>query len=263
MAALGSGPLVGGSHLCARARVNQKTERRLHCFTFRKLQSQLWNTSLFGASPQREVELFAPPRTATMPDPDPATNSTDVVEAPYLRSTVSRFGGMVAQGHTVSIPTKAFAIQQQASGEVDHANFNSRYQANLTTFCPGVPGYTGFKPHGSATMNMNPHAYISGMHDPSEQPRVMPPPGYAGHLRSAKAGDSPNAWGTSHWRPTNNKHGVATPARSPPKAPALSPELEAERREAEEANELLELRSLGIRGSMANASPHGGGVYNF
>mmetsp|Transcript_44839 Transcript_44839/g.117626 ORF Transcript_44839/g.117626 Transcript_44839/m.117626 type:complete len:113 (+) Transcript_44839:62-400(+) len=112
-----------------------------------------------------------------MPTPDPRTNSTNVQEGPLVRSTVSRFGGVVAQGYTVSVPKKAFDWAA-AKEEVDHKDFEDRYKPELTTFGPGVPGYQGFKPHGSNTLNMDPHAYISGMHDPSLQPYVMPPPGY-------------------------------------------------------------------------------------
>jgi len=196
---------------------------------------------------------------------DPSTNSTGVVEQPYLKSTVSRFGGTVWQGATVSLPQKAFDIQAAAPTQVDHSNFETRYQPNLTTFGAGVPGYTGFKPHGTTTLNVDAHAYISGVHDPSLQPYVMPPPGYSGHLRSASRGDANNGWGTSHWKPATNKPGVASPTKSPPKyaGPPMSPEQEAEIREAAEANELLDLRSMGIRAALRAAPDSGGGAFSF
>ena len=118
-------------------------------------------------------------------------HTSEVVEAPYLRTVVSRFGGVVAQGNTVSIPTTAFEIAGHGLHQpVDHTNFNQRYGPSVTTYGPGVAGYGGFKPHGTTTGNLEAHSYLSGMHEPQKQPYVMPPPGYAGHLRNANAGDA-------------------------------------------------------------------------
>ena len=204
-----------------------------------------------------------PPHGVTLAR-DMPKHTSEVVEAPYLRTVVSRFGGVVAQGNTVSIPTTAFEIAGHGLHQpVDHTNFNQRYGPSVTTYGPGVAGYGGFKPHGTTTGNLEAHSYLSGMHEPQKQPYVMPPPGYAGHLRNANAGDATSTWGTSHWKIGQTPKGVGSPTRSPPKGPTMSPEQLAEKREMDEANELLDLRSLGIRAALKVAQPQGGGGLSF
>jgi hypothetical protein len=187
-------------------------------------------------------DIPKPPQTKSIPiDADKKPKETKAAHESWWDKTV---------GHGLNQP-------------VDHTNFNQRYGPSVTTYGPGVAGYGGFKPHGTTTGNLEAHSYLSGMHEPQKQPYVMPPPGYAGHLRNANAGDATSTWGTSHWKIGQTPKGVGSPTRSPPKGPTMSPEQLAEKRDMDEANELLDLRSLGIRAALKVAQPQGSGGLSF
>ena len=78
-------------------------------------------------------------------------------------------------------------------------------------------------------------------YDDSKQPTYMPPPGYMGHLRNTKE----NCFGTTAYKRGSHFRAGLKSWQSPD--PPSSPEEELKRREADEANEILQLRSTGLR----------------
>ena len=185
-----------------------------------------------------------------------------------VRPVVSRFGGMVMEGHAVHIPKQVGGV---SVGAADNDNdFESRCKPAYSNVYAGVPGYTGFKPHAS-------HPKVLGMSDApqarqrpmaqldtSKQPYVMPVVGFTGHIRGLA--DADKNYGTTHWKNSGAVNKSHQPAAARPwdnrdvagrpfggHAPGdfgrypVDPEYELKRREAEEANEILELRSMGIR----------------
>ena len=194
-----------------------------------------------------------------------------VVESTHLRPTVSRFGGMIQEGNAVAIPNQTW--DQNAPLWGSPHDFATRHRPSLEVYGAGVPGYTGYKPHGSSPVQagglMKPHSPTYAAHDPSLQPQAMPVVGYSGHVRSTK--DSNASFGTSHWKPAAAP-GVPMVGAAATMAGGthvdgywvdqdldddgvIDEEFIKERREMEEANELLELRSMGIRAALKNSLP--------
>jgi len=179
---------------------------------------------------------------------------------------------MVLESSAVHIPPQ---LAPTSVGAADNDNdFESRCQPSVANVYAGIPGYQGYKPHGShpSVLGSNAapsaHARPASALDTSKQPYVMPVVGYAGHLRGLA--DADKNYGTSHWK----NAGAVNPSRRP--ASSLpwdgrdmagrpfggwtpgdggvydpDPEHEQKRREAEEANEILELRSMGIRAMLS------------
>ena len=199
-----------------------------------------------------------------------------VSEINHLRPKVSRFGGMIQEGHAVMIPEQTWNGSEPLWGDKD---FIARHKPELSTYGAGIPGYAGYRPHATPTRTMMftpaeapetapvaPHAPDYRALDTSKQPYFMPPPGYSGHMRNTK--DSHAAFGTSHWRnqtPTSRAASAAIVAQAAkqralglhvPKATmygqptSTRAEMDATKIEDNEANELLQLRSMGIRAAM-------------
>lgn len=130
-----------------------------------------------------------------------------------------------------------------------------------------VPGYTGYRVHGShptvkgESSAPRPHAPAYAAYDGSGRPMVMPVVGYSGHLRHTH--ESHVSYGTSHWKGAGTviprtpsppgRRGIGPFSGSPPAR--LTPEEEQAERDADEANEILQLRSMGIRSALKNALP--------
>lgn len=195
-------------------------------------------------------------------------------QSAHLRTVVSRFGGMLEESNAVLIPPQAPA-SPPSSGT--GSGFNTRHMTEQTNVYAGIPGYMGFKPHGShpailgADAAPKPHARPMSSLDTSGQPFIMPVVGYSGHLRRSQ-----ESFGTSHWKNagavTSNRSAASKPwdnrdsAGRPfggwtPGDGGLyepDPEESQKRKEAEEACELLELRSLGIR-NLIRKQPEIGG----
>jgi len=192
---------------------------------------------------------------------------------------ISRFGGILLESHAVHIPVQG---SYTSVGAADNDNdFDSRCKPEVSNVYAGVPGYTGYKPHGSHPTvlgsNTAPKAHdrATSALDTSKQPYIMPVVGYSGHIRGLA--DADKNYGTTHWKNSGAVNAHRKPAASRPwdnrdvagrpfggQMPgdggvyAEDPELEQKRREAEEANEILELRSMGIR-ALLNKKPELGG----
>lgn len=137
------------------------------------------------------------------------------------------------------------------------------------------------QPHGShpavlgASAAPDPHNRPVSALDTSKQPYIMPVVGYSGHIRGLA--DADLSYGTTHWknsgavnpqrkpagaRPWDNRDGAGRPHGG--HAPGdfgvyqEDPEFEQKRREADEANEILQLRSMGIRALLAKKPELGG-----
>ena len=190
----------------------------------------------------------------------------------HLRQVVSRFGGMIAESNAVHIPPQAPTQMGVAA-----TGYDTRHKPATANVYAGIPGYAGYRPHGSHPRVMGeqsaPKAHSRPLYalDVSKQPYIMPVVGYKGHIRMSQ-----EALGTSHWKNsgavTNNKAAASLPwdNRDVAGRPyggwapmdggryVEDPEMELKRREAEEANEILELRSMGIR-ALLKAQPELGG----
>ena len=112
--------------------------------------------------------------------------------------------------------------------------------------------------------------------DKSKRPYIMPVVGYSGHIRGLA--DADQNFGGSHWKNsgevTGNKSAASMPwdGRDVVGRPhggwtpgdggviQVDPEWEQKKREADEANEILELRSMGIR-AMLKKDPSMGGSH--
>lgn len=181
-----------------------------------------------------------------------------------LRPVVSRFGGMISESPAVDIPVQP---RSAASPPGSATDFNQRHAAALSNVYAGIPGYQGYKPHGShhnvlgESAAPKPHSQLQQNVDTSHQPYVMPVVGYGGHVRRSQ-----ETFGASHWKNSGNITGHKPAAsqgwdnRDVAGRPfggqtpgdfgqyAVDPvEYEQQKREADEANEILELRSMGIR----------------
>jgi len=211
------------------------------------------------------------------PPAGPATTDTSPPRAPFetanLRPQISRFGGMVLESSAVHIPPQHFGPASVGAADND-TDFESRCKPSVTNVYAGIPGYQGFKPHGSHPSVLGTNA-APGAHDrpsaaldTSKQPYVMPVVGYSGHLRGLA--DADKNYGTSHWKNSGSINPARRPAASRPwdgrdtsgrpfggwtpgdgGVYVADPEIEQKRREAEEANEILELRSMGIRAMLS------------
>lgn len=183
------------------------------------------------------------------------------------------------ESHAVHIPSQGSFV---SVGALDNDNdFESRCRPEVTNVFAGIPGYAGYKPHGShpSVLGTNaapaPHARPLAQLDTSKQPYIMPVVGYSGHIRGLA--DADKNYGTSHWKNSGFVNATHKPAASRPwdgrdiagrphggQTPGdfgryqEDPEYEQKRKEAEEANEILELRSMGIR-ALLKANPAIGG----
>lgn len=199
---------------------------------------------------------------------------------------------MVAQGHAVAVPeVREKHLEPWRGNTADTVplwgsdtdfrspsriagDFVSRHKADVVSFGAGIPGYSGFKPHGATVLwgdrpgspPLEPHLGLGGNSslDLSKQPYVMPVPGYSGHIRGHR-GDGWKSFGTTHWKNAgqvtghkpaaatawDNRDGAGRPFGGyTPKDGGVQhhdPDEAIKAREAEEANELLQLRSMGIR----------------
>jgi len=220
-----------------------------------------------------------PPQPMSEAQPFHESASRQPFETANIRPVVSKFGGMVLESHAVHIPSQgAFTSVGGADNDND---FESRCKPEVTNVYAGVPGYAGYKPHGShpavlgASAAPDPHNRPVSALDTSKQPYIMPVVGYSGHIRGLA--DADLSYGTTHWknsgavnpqrkpagaRPWDNRDGAGRPHGG--HAPGdfgvyqEDPEFEQKRREADEANEILQLRSMGIRALLAKKPELGG-----
>ena len=123
------------------------------------------------------------------------------IETTLFRDRVGRFGGMVRAGHAVAVPeAREKHLEPWRGNSADSvplwgadtdfsspsaisSDFVSRHKADVVTFGAGVPGYSGFKPHGSSVWGnrpnsppLDPHLGLSGNSslDLSKQPCAAP-----------------------------------------------------------------------------------------
>ena len=212
-------------------------------------------------------------RMGQPPPAPPAPLHESAASQPFmtasLRPVVSRFGGILMESHAVHIPVQTSAV---SVGAADNDNdFESRHKPEVTNVFAGIPGYTGYKPHGAHHKVLGssaaPPAHAGspvGAADTSKQPYIMPVVGYGGHVRGLA--DANKNYGATHWKNSGQVNPHRVPASSLPwdgrdiagrpfggQTPGdfgqykPDPEYERKRLEAEEANEILELRSMGIR----------------
>jgi hypothetical protein len=220
----------------------------------------------------------SPPENAadTVPYHEPASKAP--FETANLRPVVSRFGGMVMESSAVHIPAQASSV---SVGAADNDNdFESRCKPEVTNVYAGIPGYAGYRPQGSHPNVLGTNAAPAeraaprAALDTSKQPYIMPVVGYSGHIRGLA--DADKNYGTSHWKNSGNVTGHKAAASLPWDgrdvtgrpfggwAPSdggvqsADPEYDQKKREAEEAMEILELRSMGIRALMAKKPELGG-----
>ena len=229
------------------------------------------------AALEHGVRTNVPKDVKAPPEPTHASAKSQPFTTAALRPVVSRFGGMVLESHAVHIPKQPAPLSAAAA---DNDNdFESRFKPEVTNVYAGIPGYTGFKAQGSHPSVLGvtaaPPAHVSDQSalDTSMQPYVMPMPGYGGHIRGLS--DADKSYGTSHWKNAGKVNPSQAPAASKPwdgrdvagrafcgETPSDfgryedpegipgSPEYERRAREAAEANEILELRSMGIRATL-------------
>ena len=222
-------------------------------------------------------------RRNTPKPPPPEAAHASAAQQPFttasLRPVVSKFGGMVMESHAVHIPQQAGGVSVGAAD--DDFDYESRCKPSVTNVYAGIPGYTGYKPHGAHHSVLGtssappPHALPMSAVDTSKQPYIMPVVGFGGHIRGLA--DADKNFGASHWKNSGSVNAANRPAASRPwdgrdvagrphggQTPGdfgqyeEDPEYELKRREAEEANEILELRSMGLR-ALLKKSPELGG----
>lgn len=135
-----------------------------------------------------------------------------------VRPVVSRFGGMVLESHAVHIPTQGSFT---SVGAMDNDNdFDSRCKPEITNVFAGIPGYAGYKPHGShpSVLGTNAapaaHDRPTAQLDTSSQPYIMPVVGYSGHIRGLA--DADRNYGTTHWKNSGFVNPTHKPAASRP-----------------------------------------------
>ena len=195
-----------------------------------------------------------------------------------VRPVVSRFGGMLLESHAVHIPVQAGHTSGAAAD--DDNDFESRCKPEIANVFAGIPGYAGYKPHGShpsvlgSTAAPKAHDLPKSALDTSHQPYIMPVVGYSGHIRGLA--DADKNYGTSHWKNSGSVTGHKSAASKPwdgrdvagrphdGQTPSdfgkyhIDPDFEQKQREAAEANEILELRSMGIRALLKKDPSLGG-----
>jgi len=133
--------------------------------------------------------------------------SRAAAESTYLRTVISRYGGMIKQGHAVQIPPQTWNTRVDMGGTTSYLQ---RHPAKNVVVGSGVPGYMGYVPHGempakpsllgASTSPQRYHATDYRAMDRTMMPRRMPIVGYRGHLRNTK--ESTQCYGVSHWRST-------------------------------------------------------------
>ena len=186
---------------------------------------------------------------------------------------------MVLESSSVHIPKQASSV---SVGAADNDNdFESRCQPSVSNVYAGIPGYAGYRPQGSHPSvlgtNASPpaHDLKTSALDTSLQPFIMPVVGYSGHIRGLA--DADRNYGTSHWKNSGNVNPTHKAAASLPwdgrdvagrpfggwtpgdgGTYVADPDYEQKRKEADEANEILQLRSMGIRALMAKKPELGG-----
>lgn len=206
----------------------------------------------------------------------PVALSSGEGQSTHLRPTVSRFGGMIEQGHSAAIPMQSWETGRPPLwGSTPAHNFETRHAPAHAVVAPGVPGYTGHRPHGRAPppnvfgVNAAPPTHDStyAASSTDKQPFIMPVVGYSGHLRATH--ESHASFGTSHWKNSGqvtsnvapaarlagqaNRDAVGRPFNGQLRSSPQQTAEEAQRqRDADEANEILELRSMGIRAIVKN-----------
>lgn len=220
-----------------------------------------------------------PPQPPAEPAHQSAGANVQNFETANMRPVVSRFGGMVMESHAVHIPMQASSVSVAAAD--NDCDFDSRCVPQVANVYAGIPGYTGYKVHAShpKVLGSNaaprahdrPHSAL----DTSKQPYIMPVVGFSGHIRGLA--DADKNYGTSHWKNSGAVNKTNVPAASLPwdgrdvagrpyggRAPgdfgryAPDPEYEQMKRDADEANEILELRSMGIRALLEKKPELGG-----
>ena len=192
---------------------------------------------------------------------------------------MSRFGGVVQESNAVHIPQQGSAV---SVGAMDNdLDFDSRFKPEHRNVFAGIPGYQGFRPHASHPSVLGSNAAPPARHRPtaaldtSKQPYVMPVVGFTGHIRGLA--DADKNYGTSHWKNSGSINPARASAASKPwdgrdvagrpfggQAPGdfgkykADPEYARMKAEADEANEILELRSMGIRNLLRQKPELGG-----
>ena len=204
----------------------------------------------------------------------------------HLRPVVSRFGGIVMESAAVDIPVQAGIMNDKgqilSAAMMDNDNdFDSRCKPACSNVYAGIPGYSGYRPHGAhhnvLGESQAPPARDRAMSalDTSKQPYIMPVVGYTGHIRGLA--DADKNYGTTHWKNSgmvnpNNKAAASLPWDNRDVAGRPyggwtpgdggkyeeDPDIEEKKKAAAEANEILELRSMGIR-ALIQKSPELGG----
>ena len=225
--------------------------------------SLAWHRPVPMPSPDRPPPHSYRPQSASLAETRPDFQTA------HLRPVVSRFGGMIEESNAIHIPNQSW--EQRAL--TDRKDFESRHKAEHSNVYAGIPGYMGYKPHGShATAYVGrrsapkPHGSSRSHLDTSMQPYIMPVVGYSGHVRLGR-----HSFGTSHWKNAGYVTGNRAAASKPwdgrdsdgrpfggqiPSDGGLytpDPDVDLKMKEAAEANELLELRSMGIRALIAKS----------
>ena len=200
-------------------------------------------------------------------------------ETANMRTVVSRFGGLVQESNAVHIPNQNVGASVGAAD--NDLDFQSRFRPACANVYAGIPGYMGFRPHASHHSVLGekdapaPRERPLAALDTSKQPYVMPVVGFIGHIRGLA--DADKNYGTSHWKNAGNVNPSHAQAASKPwdgrdvagrphggytpgdfgRYPS-DPDYARMKAEADEANEILELRSMGIR-ALLQAKPQLGG----
>ena len=93
---------------------------------------------------------------------DREDNSLAQPESTYLRTVISRFGGMMKEGSAVAIPAQTWNFVRSDPT----TSYRSRFGSTHSVVGAGVPGYMGYVPHGTtanafAQRNMQTAAAVS------------------------------------------------------------------------------------------------------
>lgn len=235
-----------------------------------------------------EAGVRLPPRSpAKQQPPAEAEQAKSAATLPFqsahLRQKVSKFGGMIMESNSVAIPQQSWEASSPTSimAHPTSSGFEGRHEPTQSNVYAGIPGYMGYKPHASHPQVIGhsaspaPHARLTSALDTSKQPYIMPVVGYSGHIRGLA--DADKNYGTTHWKNSGFVNESHKPAASRPwdgrdvagrpfggATPGdfgtyeADPEWEQKKRDADEANEILELRSMGIR-ALLKKSPELGG----
>ena len=77
---------------------------------------------------------------------DREDDSLAAPESTYLRTVISRYGGMIKLGTAVAIPPQPWHEANRDST----GSYRSRYGASHSVVGSGIPGYMGYVPHGTS-----------------------------------------------------------------------------------------------------------------